>query len=81
MSRGCNENYVKEEIARPSLLDRKTLIKEEKEGRNDSMERFPFVFSFHPALNELKNILGRLQNMLDASEEHRSSGLQTRPQS
>ena len=37
------------------------------------MERILFVVSFHPALNELKNTLGMLQNMLVASEKHWSA--------
>ena len=43
-----NDNYVTEKIARASLLDRKTLIKEEKEGREDSMERIALLFHFIP---------------------------------
>ena len=36
------------------------------------MELISFVVTFHSALKKLRNILGRIQNMLVASEEHRS---------
>ena len=41
-------------------------------GLLDRVECIPFVVSFHQLLSEPNNIFCRLQNILDASEEHRN---------
>ena len=63
---------MREQVARANSLDRATLLNQESrctEKRKD--RRIPFVVSYHPALSELTSIVSRLQNMLEASKEHK----------
>ena len=69
--REYNENFIREQVARTSRLDREVLIKQENGRSESSKERTPMVVTFHLELNEIKNIVSRLQTILDASEEHK----------
>ena len=57
VNRGYNEKFV----AHTSFLDRKVLIKQENRCNENSREQLPLVVS------EMKNLVIRLQTMLDAS--------------
>ena len=52
-------------------LDRQVLI-EQDVGRNRGRgDRLPFVVSYHPALNGIRQTVGKLQPMLAVTEEHK----------
>ena len=72
VQRGYKENVVREQVARANSLDRATLLSQESRCSEERKDFIPFVVSYHPALSELKGLVSRLQNMLEATEEHKS---------
>ena len=71
VDRGYKEEFVKEQLARASNLDRTELFNQEGRRSDEKMDHIPLVVTFHPALNELRDIVNRFHTMLEASEEHR----------
>ena len=71
VQRGYKESVVREQVARANSLDRATLLSQESRCNEERKDRIPFVVSYHPALSELRGLVSRLQNMLEASEEHK----------
>ena len=70
--RGYEESLDNEQIDRVRRLDRTTLLanvgsRTNTQGRG---ERVPLVVTYHPALNSLGKVAGRLHPMLTNSEEH-----------
>ena len=69
VNRGYSENFVRGQVARTIRLNREVLIEQENRHSESSKERIPLVVKFHPALNEIKSIVSRLQTILDASKD------------
>ena len=69
--RGYEEAFVREQVDRVRQLDRESLIYNDVGRKRRRGDRIPFVVTYHPAFNGIRNIVSQLQPMLDASEEHK----------
>ena len=56
-----------------SKLDRERLFNQEGICSDKKKDHVPLVVTLHPAPNELRGIVKKLHNMLDASDEHRKT--------
>ena len=52
-------------------MDRKELFIQEGSRSDKKKDHIPLVVTFHPGLNELRDIVNRFHTRLEASEEHR----------
>ena len=68
---GYREEFVREQIERASNLDWTVLIDQECRRSNHKKDQIPMIVTFHPAICSLRDVVGRLQTILGASEEHR----------
>ena len=71
--RSYEESLVNEQIDMVRRLDRANLLANSGNRTNDQGrgERVPLVATYHPALNSLGKVAGRLHPMLTNSEKHR----------
>ena len=71
-ARGYEESLITEQIDKARKQDRVTLL-DKANGKQDhnGNGRVPLVTTYHPALNNLGKVAGRLHSMLTISEEHR----------
>ena len=71
VERGYKEDFIREQTVHASSLDREGLFNQEGRYNDKRKDQVPLVVTFHPALNELRGIIKKLNTMFDASEEHR----------
>ena len=76
-ARGYEESLITEQIDKARRQDRVTLLdKANGKHEHSGNGRVLFVTTYHPALNNLGKVAGRLHSMLTVSEEHRKVFLQ-----
>ena len=66
VDRGYKEDFV-------NKLDRERVFNQEGRCSDKKKDQVPVVVTLHPAPNELRGIVKKLHNMLDASDEHRKA--------
>ena len=71
VDRGYTEDFVREQIGKASNLDRAALFDQKSSHSGEKKDHIPLVVTFHPAPNQLRDIVKKLHTMLDASEEYR----------
>ena len=71
VDRGYKEDFVRDQIGKASNLDKAALFDQKSSHSSEKRDHIPLVFTFHPVLNQLRDIVRKLHTMLDASEEHR----------
>ena len=71
VDRGYKEDFVRKQVDCACILDRAELLNQESRCSEEKKDHIPLVVTFHPALNELRDIVNRFHAMLDASEEHK----------
>ena len=64
---------MSKQIVRASNLDRERFFNQEGRCNDKKKDQVPLVVTFHPAPNEVRELVKKLHAMLDASEEHRKA--------
>ena len=69
MDRGYKDGEIDTQLERVKGLQRDTLLNRESKSKDGT--RIPLVLTFHPALNEVHEILRKCENILLVDREHR----------
>ena len=70
LDRGYTEGDIDEQVDRVKGLDRVSLLSRQQQPKDDT--RIPLVFTYHPALHRVYEVLRQSQNILLVDTEHRN---------
>ena len=69
LDRGYTEGDIDGQVDRVKDLDRASLLSRQQQPKDDT--RIPLVFTYHPALHRVYEVLRQSQNVLLVDAEHR----------